>query len=82
MSAEWVSCEFCGRDTKNKCRICRRCFPGTRHLQEHAAAAMGPLDEFDGESDYDYSEDAMGPHQAEDRMDAKWVDDDSEWRRA
>lgn len=43
---------------------------------------MGPLDEFDGEADYDYSEDAMGPKLAENRMDAEWTDEGSEWRRA
>lgn len=27
---EIVCCDFCGRDTSNKCRLCRKCLDGAR----------------------------------------------------
>ena len=77
-----VCCEFCGRDTKNKSRICRHCTGGHQHTKENAGASMSSFEEYFDESDHDYSENALGPKQAEDRMGAIWLDEQSEWRRA
>lgn len=71
---EKVCCEMCGRDTTNKCRTCRHC-NGGRH-KDSASSATGPWSEWLEEAEYDYSEDALGPKQAEDRLRAEWVEVD------
>ena len=76
-----VNCDTCGRDTTNKSRICRFCTGGHQHQREAASSQMTSHDEWSGECEYDYSEDALGPKQAEDRMGAIWVDDDDERRK-
>lgn len=81
MKKEMVSCDFCGRDTPNKCRICKVCTGGHEHNREYAAAGMTPLSEWEGECEHDYSEDALGPKQAEDRVGAVWSDENREWRK-
>jgi hypothetical protein len=43
---------------------------------------MRCFDEWEGECEYDYSEDSLGPKQYEDRMGAKWNANDSEWIEA
>lgn len=81
MSAEWVSCDSCGRDTKNKSRICKRCLPGNRHLMEHATAVTGPLYLYDYELSDDLSEDSLGPRLSENRFGMVFKDDGEEWHR-
>lgn len=82
MPQEMFSCDFCGRDTPNKCRICKVCTGGHSQSQEHASASMSPLDEWAEECEYDYSEDALGPKQGENRIGAIWIDEQSEWRKS
>ena len=43
---------------------------------------MGSWDEWANECESDYSENALGPKQAEDRIAAIWLDQDSEWAKA
>ena len=76
------NCSFCGKDTPNKSQICKECTGGNSHAQEHASSAMRCFDEWEGECEYDYSEDSLGPKQYEDRMGAKWNANDSEWIEA
>jgi len=47
---------------------------------EHVSSQVKPFDDVEGEQDYDYSENAMGPKQMEDRLDLEW-DDGHEWTK-
>ena len=74
-----VCCDFCGRDTPNKSRICRVCAGGHQHSKTHAAADMMPWTEYDNEDEL--GEDAYGPKQAEERASAIWIPEESEWKK-
>jgi len=75
------TCMFCGRDTRHRSRICVRCVGRNEHDREYASAVTMPWDEMDGECEYDYSEDALGPHSSDDRARLEWVDEECEWRK-
>jgi len=79
--AEWTSCEFCGRDTRSKYRICRKCTGGDEHSREYATSNMTPLTEWEDECEHDYSEDSLGPKQAENRLGAMWDEEQRGWRK-
>lgn len=80
MTSQLVCCEFCGRDTRSRTRICKECLGASGHNREHAASSMTPLTKWDDEFE-DFSENSLGPKQAEDRLDAIWIDEGDEWRR-
>lgn len=77
---ELVCCEFCGRDTRNVSKVCRHCSGGNSQSREHAAAAMSPWSMWENE-DCDFSANAFGPKQAEDRYGAVWSDSGMEWKK-
>lgn len=81
-ASQLVCCDLCGSDTKNKSRICKRCNcgSGASHDQVHASSVMGPWSLWENE-DETFDGDEFGPKQAEDRLGALWVDEDSEWRK-
>jgi hypothetical protein len=78
---ELTNCIFCGMDTPNKSQICRVCTGGNEHSREFASSDMKPFDEFEGESEYDYTENALGPKQMEDRLSARWTENDEKSRK-
>ena len=67
MRGELRCCDFCGRDTYRK-SVCKECL-GVVHgdMETAASALMDCRTEWEGENDYDYSEDALGPKLAENR---------------
>jgi hypothetical protein len=73
MPKEKVSCEFCGRDTSNKCRICGICL-SNEHDQQYASAAVSPWSDYAEQLDC-YDENSMGPKTSEERFGFNWVED-------
>jgi hypothetical protein len=59
------SCEFCGRETVNKCGVCRMCLDSSRHrVVEQYGRPDGP---YDYEDPDDLSDDSLGPTGSDDR---------------
>ncbi len=75
--AEIKSCLFCGRDTKSKCQICNRCLGIGKYKKiDTANAKFHPKQELFGECEYDYGEDALGPHESDKRWNFEFVEKD------